>query len=108
MKPRTGDLFSGHHRLQKLRQYTQVLDALTRLIDWYALARVVNEATGREASGLQRLKVDARVCIYITPANVGGITLWFPSSTRIPSVKSGKTVHADRGHYSTVSKRYYP
>ena len=49
MKPRTGDLFAGQHRLQKLTQYTKVLDSLTQLVDWPALAQVVNEATGREA-----------------------------------------------------------
>ena len=49
MKKRTGDLFAGHRRQEKLVQFTKVLDALTRLVDWAALARVVNDATGREA-----------------------------------------------------------
>lgn len=49
MKQTTGDLFAGHRRREKLTQFTKVLEALTRLVDWSALARVVNEATGREA-----------------------------------------------------------
>ena len=50
MKRSTGDFFAGHRRREKLQQFTKVLDALTRLVDWAALAKVHNAATGREAS----------------------------------------------------------
>ena len=49
MKRGSGDLFAGHRRREKLQQFTKVLDALTRLVDWAALAKVHNDATGREA-----------------------------------------------------------
>ena len=49
MKRSTGDFFVGHRRREKLQQFTKVLDALTRLVDWAALAKVHNAATGREA-----------------------------------------------------------
>lgn len=49
MKNKTGDLFAGHRRREKLMQFTKVLEALTRLVDWAALAQVVNDATGCEA-----------------------------------------------------------
>lgn len=49
MKKQTNDLFAADYRLQKLRQYTNVLNTLTTLVDWAALARIVNAATKRGA-----------------------------------------------------------
>lgn len=49
MSKGTGDLFAGHRRQERLMQFTKALESLTRLVDWTALARVVNGATGREA-----------------------------------------------------------
>ena len=50
MKKQSHDLFAEHHRRQKITQFTKVLDALSGLVDWAALTKVVNEHTGREAS----------------------------------------------------------
>jgi transposase, IS5 family len=49
MKRQTTDLFIADQRLQKIAQYTKVLDALNKLVDWDALTKVVNESTGRDA-----------------------------------------------------------
>lgn len=49
MQKQSTDLFAADQRLQKMAQYTKVLDALNKLVDWVALANVVNDDTGREA-----------------------------------------------------------
>ena len=48
MQTHTGDLFAVHSRPQKLSQFTKVLDRLTQLVNWTALAKIVNDKTGRE------------------------------------------------------------
>ena len=48
MQTHTGDLFALHSRQQKRSQFTKVLDRLTQLVNWVALAKVVNDKTGRE------------------------------------------------------------
>lgn len=48
MQTHTGDLFAVHSRHQKLTQFTKVLDRLNLLVNWAALARIVNDKTGRE------------------------------------------------------------
>ena len=50
MQKQRHDLFAEDHRRQKITQFTKVLDALSRLVDWAALTKVVNAHTGREAS----------------------------------------------------------
>ena len=50
MKKQRHDLFAEDHRRQKITQFTKVLDALSGLVDWAALSKMVNEHTGREAS----------------------------------------------------------
>lgn len=49
MNKQRNDLFAADERRQKLSQYTKVLDSLNRLVDWVALAQVINAGTGREA-----------------------------------------------------------
>jgi IS5 family transposase len=43
-----GDLFAGHSRRGKLKQYTAVLQKLNDLVDFKGLADAVNAVTGRE------------------------------------------------------------
>ena len=50
MKKQSHELFVEHHRRGKITQFTKVLDALSGLVDWAALTKVVNERSGREAS----------------------------------------------------------
>ena len=50
MKRQDRDLFAGDRRVEKLGQYTKVLDTLSALVDWKALAEALNTATGREAA----------------------------------------------------------
>jgi transposase, IS5 family len=50
MKKQRQDLFAAQHRVQKIAQYTKVLDSLNKLVDWVTLTQVVNESTGREGS----------------------------------------------------------
>jgi transposase, IS5 family len=49
MKKQSNDLFAADERRHKLIPYTKVLDSLTQLVDWAALAQVINTSTGREA-----------------------------------------------------------
>lgn len=50
MKRQNRDLFAADRRLEKLGQYTKVLDTLSVLVDWKALAEALNPATGRQAA----------------------------------------------------------
>jgi IS5 family transposase len=47
MKQINGDLFAAQRRQAKMAPYTQTLQALERLVDWDSLARVVDQALGR-------------------------------------------------------------
>lgn len=55
MKKQRHDLFAAEHRSQKIAQFTKVLYALDRLVDWAALTKVVNKQTAQheEINGFQ-------------------------------------------------------